>query len=106
MQVFAASLVVKLNQIIEFEEGKEHPLGEIEGLNIMAFPIAHKVPCFGYVVKELDKPGQLDSKKAASLGICIYYPHFNFFSGAKGKELGQLKAGQAVTLASGIVIKV
>lgn len=79
-------------EIHELEPEKVHSLGNISGYSVTAYPILHKVACFGYVIVEPDKAGQLDAKKAAQLG-------------AKGKELGQLKMGKDVQLANGSVIK-
>lgn len=79
--------------INELVPGKTHDLGLLDGSSsVLCVPITHKVPCFGYIVKEPDRPGNLDAKKAASLG-------------AKGKELGVLKSGNPVTLPNGTVIK-
>jgi len=50
------------------------------------------VPCLGFVVKEQEKAGVLDASLAGRLG-------------AKGKDLGLLKAGKDVTLPDGNVIK-
>jgi len=79
-------------EVVELEPEKVHDLGEIDGYKISAFPLRHKVPCFGYIVTEPDKPAALDARKASSLG-------------AKGKDMGLLKAGKDVTLADGSVIK-
>jgi len=80
-------------EIHELEEGKNYPnIATIDDCDLSAYPIKHKVPCFGYVITEKDKPGSLDSKKAAQLG-------------AKGAQLGVLKSGQDLTLADGTVIK-
>ncbi|KAL6079318.1 Ribonuclease BN [Balamuthia mandrillaris] len=86
-------------EVIELDTSKNHTLSE-PGLStsasmpmkVTAHPIVHKVPCLGYVVEEPERAGALDAKKAASLG-------------AKGKEMGLLKAGKDVTLSDGRVIK-
>jgi len=89
--VSATYITYKL-EIVELDEGKVHDLGEIDGYHTVAFPLRHKVPCFGYIIQEPTKPPSLDAKKAAALG-------------AKGKELGLLKAGKDVELPDGRVIK-
>jgi hypothetical protein len=43
----------------------------LDGHRLVAYPIVHKVACFGFVVEEPEKPGQLDAKRAASLGTCM-----------------------------------
>lgn len=91
LDLSATYITYKL-EIIELEEGKVRDLGVIDGHHVVAYPMVHKVACFGFVVEEPEKPGQLDAKKAASLG-------------AKGKDMGLLKAGKDVTLGDGTVIK-
>jgi len=78
--------------IVELEDNKVHDLGSLGEMSVKAFPLTHKVPCFGYLISEPDKLGKLDGKKAAKLG-------------AKGGQLGELKDGKDVTLADGTVIK-
>ncbi len=58
-------------QVIELEEGKSHDLGFIDGYHLTAYPIVHKVPCFGYLIQEPEKPGQLDAKRASLLGSIL-----------------------------------
>jgi ribonuclease Z len=79
-------------KFIELTPNESTDLGIMDGVHVWAHPLQHKVPCFGFVVQEADKPGQLDAKAAAS-------------KGAKGAELGRLKAGQDVTLANGTVLR-
>jgi ribonuclease Z len=47
-------------------------------------PLKHRIPCFGYVIQESDKPGKLDVEKAKSLGV------------KHGPDLGILKNGNSV----------
>eukprot|EP01114_Cavostelium_apophysatum_P016865 TRINITY_DN4888_c0_g1_i1.p1 TRINITY_DN4888_c0_g1~~TRINITY_DN4888_c0_g1_i1.p1 ORF type:complete len:315 (-),score=57.66 TRINITY_DN4888_c0_g1_i1:26-970(-) len=79
-------------EIIELEVGKVAPLGVISGVTITAYPLRHKVPCFGYILQEPEKRGKLDAQKAKQLG-------------ATGKDMGLLTAGKDVTTASGQVIR-
>ncbi|KAG7173762.1 Zinc phosphodiesterase ELAC protein 1-like [Homarus americanus] len=51
--------------------------------------IHHRVPTFGYVIKEKDRPGTLDTNKLLSLGI------------KPGPVYGQLKGGKSVTTENG-----
>ena len=52
--------------------------------NIKAVPLQHRIPCFGYVIQEKDKPGTLDKDKAVKLGV------------KPGPDLGILKSGRSV----------
>jgi len=90
IQLSATYLTYTL-EIKELEIGKETCVGVFDDIQVNAFPIKHKVDCFGYVMKESDKVG-LDGKKAAQLG-------------AKGPQMKLLKEGKDVTLANGNVIK-
>ena len=51
---------------------------------IKAVPLKHRIPCFGYVIQESDKPGKLDIEKAKKLGV------------KPGPDLGMLKSGKSV----------
>eukprot|EP01128_Nolandella_sp_AFSM9_P001861 TRINITY_DN12264_c1_g1_i1.p1 TRINITY_DN12264_c1_g1~~TRINITY_DN12264_c1_g1_i1.p1 ORF type:complete len:327 (-),score=66.59 TRINITY_DN12264_c1_g1_i1:99-1055(-) len=79
-------------EMIELEHEVVKDLGVFKGCNVTAFPMRHKVPCFGYYFKDPPTAGSLDAKKAMSLG-------------AKGKDLGLLKGGKDVTLPNGTIIK-
>jgi len=87
-------------RVVELAEGESRAglaeeLGLATTLTVEAHPIKHVdgVACFGYVFHELPRPGTLDAKKAAALG-------------ARGPELGLLKAGKPVTVAAtGAVIR-
>ena len=58
-------------------------------------PLKHRIPCFGYVIQESDKPGKLDVEKAKKLGV------------KPGPDLGLLKSGKSViAVGTGQEIKV
>ena len=63
---------------LEGEEGEE-------GLAVHATPLQHSMPALGYILLEKEQPRELDARKAMGMG-------------AKGKELGLLRAGQDVTV--------
>jgi ribonuclease Z len=88
----SASYITYPLEIVELEENKVKDLGNINGFKVQAYPLKHKVACFGYVVTEPEKPGKLDAARAKQLG-------------AQPKDLGQLKAGKDITLADGTVVK-
>ncbi|MFA5764079.1 MAG: ribonuclease Z [archaeon] len=54
---------------IEYREIKTGVLIKNELLEISAFPLKHEISCFGFVIKEKDKDGEFDRKKAEKLGI-------------------------------------
>ena len=51
---------------------------------IKAVPLKHRIPSFGYVIQESDKPGKLDVEKAKRLGVKL------------GPDFGLLKSGKSV----------
>ncbi|ELR23326.1 ribonuclease z, putative [Acanthamoeba castellanii str. Neff] len=76
----------------ELDEGQPHDLGvKDDGWHVWAYPLTHRVPCFGYVFKEPAEKGTFDAPTATSMG-------------AKGPQIGQLAKGGSVTLADGRVI--
>jgi ribonuclease Z len=83
-------LTYELN-IIELTGDEPVPLGSRLGLDVMAVPLTHRVPAFGYIFTEPPRAGTLDAKKAISLG-------------ALKSQLGLLKSGEDVTLDNGTVI--
>jgi len=77
----------------EFEQSTQAEIipFNILGVSVQAIPLSHRVPTWGYIFEELERPGTLDAQKANSLG-------------ARGAQLGQLKKGRVVTTESGIRI--
>jgi len=69
------------------------PLGTHAGLCLQAVPLVHGLPDWGYVLKEPDRPGTLDMKRALELGVP-----------ARSPLLGQLKRGQPVQLPDGSTV--
>ncbi len=65
----------------------------MHGMYLSAFPLKHKVPCFGFLLEEPDKKGKLNAQKAKELGV------------TNPKDLGFLSQGKDITLADGTVIK-
>ena len=75
------------------DEAAETPLtlASDVGVDVVAVPIEHRIPCVAYILRERSKQGALDANKAKSLG-------------ASGKLLGRLKAGENVELPDGTVV--
>jgi len=55
--------------------------------------LKHRIPCFGYVIREKNSPGNLDAKKLIGLGL------------KPGPEYGRLKAGEDVTTPDGTLVR-
>ena len=51
--------------------------------------LKHRIPCFGYVIRENNQPGPLDAKKVREKGL------------RPGPDYHKLKMGQDVTLPDG-----
>jgi len=64
-----------------------------KGLTVSAAALKHRIPSFGFIIKEKDSPGRLNTEKLSELGI------------SAGPIYGKLKAGQVVTLDSGQVLQ-
>ena len=56
-------------EIFEMEEDKPFELAQVEGLKVEAYPLKHRVQCFGYVIKEKERPGKFESKIALVKGV-------------------------------------
>lgn len=61
-------------------------------LSVSAVPIAHSVPCVGYVVQEAPIPGKMD--------ITLYKPHL-LRNKAPMSLLSKLQGGETITLSDG-----
>ncbi|XP_077993798.1 zinc phosphodiesterase ELAC protein 1-like [Glandiceps talaboti] len=62
-------------------------------LKVMAAPLTHRVPSFGFVIQENEQPGKLDPKKLKELGI------------PPGPLYARIKNGETVVLESGLEVK-
>ncbi|WP_397539170.1 ribonuclease Z [Rummeliibacillus pycnus] len=82
-----------LNYTIEFVEVEEGVIFEDEDFKVIAMPLQHVVPCFGFRLEQKPLPGALQIEKARALGV------------PKGPLLGQLKNGMDVTLDDGTIIR-
>lgn len=65
-------------------------------VRVSAAPIAHSVPCVGYVVEEMHVPGKIDPQ--------MYIPHLKR-TNTPLSVLGQLQRGETVTLNDGTELK-
>lgn len=61
-------------------------LGRWDGCTVTALPLAHRVPCYGYLIEEDQRPGRFDAAKAQALGI-------------EGRDRGRLAAGDSIVIA-------
>lgn len=76
-------------EIIEIEAGQLFDDGE---LIVTAYPLDHRVECYGYRIEEHAKSGQLEANKLASDNI------------PRGPWMQALKAGETITLEDGRVV--
>ena len=65
---------------------------EGDGFYIRAFPLSHTKTCVGYTLEELDRPGEFNPEKAATLGV------------PRGPLWGQLQRGESVTAENGAIV--
>jgi ribonuclease Z len=73
---------------IELDSGEEL---ERDGYVISAFPVAHRVPAYGYALIEDDRPGRFDEARARELGV------------TPGPDFGRLQRGETVSVDAGEV---
>ena len=65
-------------------------LGEAnEAVEVVACPLKHRIDCWGYVIREKDQPGKMDTDKVKALGL------------RKGPILKDLKNGETVQVSKG-----
>ena len=62
-----------------------------DGYEIRPFPVEHRIRALGYALVEDERPGRLDPRRAAELGV------------ESGPDLGRLQAGETVQGSSGAV---
>ncbi|XP_062898111.1 zinc phosphodiesterase ELAC protein 1 [Mobula hypostoma] len=63
-----------------------------EQFTVKAFRLFHRIPSFGFVIKEKERPGKLQTQKLKDMGI------------QPGPLYGKLKNGQPITLNSGVTV--
>jgi ribonuclease Z len=66
---------------------------EFDGYVVTAFPVAHRVPAYGYALLEDDRPGRFDVETARSLGV---QPGPDFGRLQRGEEVGGVKPEQVI----------
>ncbi|XP_033891827.2 zinc phosphodiesterase ELAC protein 1-like [Acipenser ruthenus] len=69
-----------------------YTLIENEQVVVKAFRLYHRIPSFGFVVQEGERPGKLNVQKLKELGI------------KAGPVYGKLKTGQSVVLENGVTV--
>lgn len=78
--------------ITELTPGEATTLPERSGWSLAAYPIAHRLPCFGYVLEEAPRPGAFHPHRAKALGV------------PSGPLWGRLQQGESITLDDGRTI--
>jgi ribonuclease Z len=68
-------------------------IGSFDGWQVSAHALTHRIACFGYCLRESDRPGRFHPGRAESLGV------------EPGPSFGALQRGQAVTTAAGRVVR-
>lgn len=82
-----------INYKIDFIEVKPGVVLEEKDFTVEAVPLLHTKPCFGYVLREKDRPGEFSVENATKLNVPC------------GPMWGQLQKGQSVTLDDGTVVE-
>ncbi|KAI0690397.1 Metallo-hydrolase/oxidoreductase [Cytidiella melzeri] len=101
----SSSFVIPLNTG-ELPNGRDIPIDEDTGVwsdifadslvKVSAAPIAHSVPCVGFVVEEKPVPGKMEPT--------LYMPHLRR-TNTPNSVLGQLQRGEDVMLSDGTMLK-
>jgi ribonuclease Z len=80
--------------ITELEPNLPYQIGwrNDDNWHITAYPLTHRVPCFGYVFKERDQLGRFDAAKARVAGV-------------SGALIGKLAREDSVTLKDGTIVR-
>lgn len=68
-------------------------LADLGGLSVEVVPVEHRVPSFGFIIREAERRGRFDEVAAAALGL------------GHGPERGRLARGEIITLADGRQIR-
>ena len=96
--IFLFPLDPKLQQESQYRRidfNKESKCWELfteNGITVVAAALKHRIPSYGFIIKEKDKPGRLNAEKLSATGI------------QPGGVYGKLKSGQKVTLETGEVL--
>jgi ribonuclease Z len=69
---------------LEIAELDPHEEVRFDGYAVGAFPVEHRVPAFGYVFQEDERPGRFDVEAARRLGV------------TEGPDFGRLQRGETV----------
>jgi ribonuclease Z len=69
---------------LEIVELDPHDEVRFDGYAVGAFPVEHRVPAFGYVFQEDERPGRFDVEAARRLGV------------TEGPDFGRLQRGETV----------
>ena len=75
-------------ELVELGEGEAI---RRDGYEVRAFPVEHRMLAYGYAIVEDERPGHLDPKRAAALGVAV------------GPDLGRLQRGEEVEGSKGTV---
>ena len=78
------SVVGRTHYPLELVELDRHDEVPFAGYTVSPFPVEHRVPAYGYVFVEDDRPGRFDPEAAAALGV------------RPGPDFGRLQRGEAV----------
>ncbi|XP_075442462.1 zinc phosphodiesterase ELAC protein 1 [Ascaphus truei] len=78
--------------IYEDPEDSSYMLFDNEQFIVKAFKLFHRIPSFGFVIEERERPGKLNVQKLRDLGI------------QPGPVCGKLKNGVTIVLESGVTI--